>query len=80
MLDMVVYNACVFSIVAGYARIVLAIVAFLFMPTNYIIASWCYIISAFLDVFDGYFARKFNQGTAGVQIFFIGIQLCTAFA
>ncbi|XP_034237701.1 CDP-diacylglycerol--inositol 3-phosphatidyltransferase [Thrips palmi] len=47
----------------GYARIVLALVAFVFMTTNYIIATWCYVLSAFLDVFDGYFARKLNQGT-----------------
>lgn len=47
----------------GYARIVLALVAFMFMPSNHIIASWCYVISALLDAFDGHFARKFNQGT-----------------
>lgn len=46
---------------AGYARIVLAIVSFYFMPTNYVISSWCYIISVLLDALDGHAARKFNQ-------------------
>lgn len=45
----------------GYARIVLAIVSFYFMPTNYIVSSWCYIISVLLDALDGHAARKFNQ-------------------
>lgn len=46
---------------AGYARIVLAIIAFWFMSTNYVIAGWCYIISALLDAVDGHAARAFNQ-------------------
>lgn len=37
------------------------------MPTNYVIASWCYIISALLDAFDGYAARSLNQSK--LQIF-----------
>lgn len=45
----------------GYARIVLAVVSFYFMPTNYVISSWCYIISVLLDALDGHAARKFNQ-------------------
>lgn len=45
----------------GYARIFLAIVAFWFMQTNYVVAGWCYIISALLDAIDGHAARAFNQ-------------------
>lgn len=45
----------------GYSRIVLAVVSFYFMPTNYVISSWCYIISVLLDALDGHAARKFNQ-------------------
>lgn len=47
----------------GYARIVLAIISFWFMPTNYVIAGWCYMISVFLDCIDGHAARTFNQST-----------------
>lgn len=47
----------------GYGRIALAIISFYFMPTNHVIASWCYILSGFLDAFDGHAARKFNQST-----------------
>lgn len=45
----------------GYGRIILAVIAFYFMRTNYIIAGWCYIISALLDSVDGHAARAFNQ-------------------
>lgn len=45
----------------GFARIFLAIVAFYFMQTNYIVAGWCYIVSALLDAIDGHAARAFNQ-------------------
>lgn len=47
----------------GYARIVLAVISFYFMPTNYVISSWCYIISVLLDALDGHAARTFNQST-----------------
>lgn len=47
----------------GYARIVLAIVSFYYMPTNYVIAGWCYIVSVVLDALDGHAARHFNQST-----------------
>ncbi|XP_015432643.1 PREDICTED: CDP-diacylglycerol--inositol 3-phosphatidyltransferase [Dufourea novaeangliae] len=49
--------------IIGYGRVILALVSFYFMPTNHIIASWCYIISALLDAVDGHAARYFNQGT-----------------
>ena len=47
----------------GYGRIILAIISFYYMPTNHIVASWCYILSGFLDAFDGHAARHFNQST-----------------
>lgn len=49
------------SFFLGYARIFLAIVSFYFMQTNYMVAGWCYIISALLDAIDGHAARAFNQ-------------------
>ncbi|CAH1112029.1 unnamed protein product [Psylliodes chrysocephalus] len=49
--------------IIGYARIVLAIISFYFMPTNYIIACVCYVVSALLDAFDGHAARYYNQST-----------------
>lgn len=57
-------NSCFSS---GYARIILAVVSFWFMPTNYIISSWCYIISVLLDALDGHAARKFNQCESSYQ-------------
>ena len=33
------------------------------MPTNPVVAGVFYILSGFLDAFDGWAARKFNQGT-----------------
>lgn len=48
---------------AGYARIVLAVVSFYYMPSNYVVAVWCYVVSALLDAFDGHAARHFNQST-----------------
>lgn len=47
----------------GYARIILAIIAFYFIKTNYIVATFCYILSGLLDAFDGHAARLLNQGT-----------------
>ena len=47
----------------GYGRIVLGLISFYFMPTNHIVASWCYILSGFLDAFDGHAARALNQST-----------------
>ncbi|XP_043478108.1 CDP-diacylglycerol--inositol 3-phosphatidyltransferase [Leptopilina heterotoma] len=49
--------------IIGYGRVILALISFYFMPTNHIIASWCYITSALLDAFDGHAARYFNQST-----------------
>ena len=47
----------------GYARIFLALLSFWFMPTNHVMAGWCYILSGLLDAFDGHAARTFNQST-----------------
>lgn len=47
----------------GYARVVLGVASLYFMPTNYVLAAWCYILSGFLDAFDGYAARALNQST-----------------
>lgn len=47
----------------GYARIVLALVSFWFMPTNYVVAVICYVVSALLDAIDGHAARHYNQST-----------------
>lgn len=47
----------------GYARIFLALLSFWFMPSNHIAASCCYILSGFLDAFDGHAARALNQST-----------------
>lgn len=33
------------------------------MPTNHIVAVWCYVVSALLDAFDGHAARYYNQST-----------------
>lgn len=49
--------------IIGYGRILLALIAFWFMSTNYIVAGWCYAISALLDAVDGHAARAFNQST-----------------
>ncbi|CAM1320752.1 CDIPT (predicted) [Pycnogonum litorale] len=49
--------------IIGYGRVILAIVSFYYMPTNHVIAVWCYFLSSFLDAFDGHAARYFNQST-----------------
>ena len=46
----------------GYARIILALIAFHAMVDNPWRAAVCYFLSAFLDAFDGYLARQFDQG------------------
>ncbi|KAI6170718.1 CDP-diacylglycerol--inositol 3-phosphatidyltransferase [Aphelenchoides bicaudatus] len=47
----------------GYGRIVLAFVAFKAMLSSPWCASICYFLSAFLDAFDGYLARMYNQSS-----------------
>ena len=48
---------------SGYARVILALISFYFMPHNHVIACFCYVFSALLDAFDGHAARIFNQST-----------------
>lgn len=47
----------------GYARIVLAIVSFYFMPTCPKMSISCYLLSGFLDAFDGKAARLLKQSS-----------------
>jgi CDP-diacylglycerol--inositol 3-phosphatidyltransferase len=47
----------------GFARIILAIISFYFMPTSPYVAVVCYLLSGFLDAFDGHAARMLNQST-----------------
>lgn len=49
--------------IIGFARVILALISFYFMPTDYVMATWCYITSALLDAVDGHAARYFNQST-----------------
>ena len=35
----------------GYGRILLALLSFWFMPTNYVAAAWCYILSGQYGVY-----------------------------
>jgi len=47
----------------GYGRVVLGIGSLFFMPFNHIIAATLYILSGFLDAFDGMAARALNQSS-----------------
>ncbi|MGH0152452.1 UNVERIFIED_CONTAM: hypothetical protein FKN15_022300 [Acipenser sinensis] len=47
----------------GYSRILFAFISFYFMPTCPLLASVFYLLSGFLDAFDGHAARLLNQGT-----------------
>ena len=47
----------------GYGRIFLMVLAIWFMPSNYALAGWSYILSGLLDAFDGHAARHFKQST-----------------
>ncbi|GIX77660.1 CDP-diacylglycerol--inositol 3-phosphatidyltransferase [Caerostris darwini] len=49
--------------IIGYVRILLAIIACWYMQHDHIKATFCYLLSGFLDAFDGYAARFLNQGT-----------------
>lgn len=49
--------------IIGFARVILAIISFYYMPTNCILACTCYVTSALLDAIDGHAARYFNQST-----------------
>lgn len=47
----------------GYVRIATAILSFMTMKNHPVWTLILYGVSGFLDAFDGYAARKFNQGT-----------------
>lgn len=47
----------------GYARVILALVSFYFMPTSPGLAAFLYMLSGLLDAFDGYAARALNQAS-----------------
>lgn len=47
----------------GYVRILTAILSFFCMKNHPVYTLILYGVSGFLDAFDGYAARKFNQGT-----------------
>lgn len=47
----------------GYARIILALASFYTMPHKPILTLSFYFMSTFLDAFDGFAARLFNQST-----------------
>lgn len=48
----------------GYGRIILVLVSFYYMPFNPWMAGITYLLSGFLDAFDGWSARKLKQGTS----------------
>ncbi|KAG0724454.1 CDP-diacylglycerol--inositol 3-phosphatidyltransferase [Chionoecetes opilio] len=47
----------------GYGRIILAFLSFYYMPHNHVMAASMYVLSGFLDAFDGHAARALNQAT-----------------
>lgn len=47
----------------GYFRVLTAVISFSIMKNHPILTLIFYGISGFLDAFDGYAARKYNQGT-----------------
>lgn len=47
----------------GYFRVLTAILSFMTMKNHPIWTTILYGVSGFLDAFDGYAARRFNQGT-----------------
>lgn len=47
----------------GYARVILALLSFWTMQSWPIPTLFFYFLSAFLDAFDGHYARVYNQST-----------------
>jgi len=47
----------------GYVRVLLLIASLYFMSSNHIVSASLYLLSVFLDAFDGYAARALNQST-----------------
>ena len=61
--SLVLPSPLILSSLLGYARIVLALLAFYLMPCCPVPAVFFYLLSALLDAFDGHAARALNQGT-----------------
>lgn len=72
--------SCLHEYVSGFARVILAIISFYFMPTHCIFACTCYVTSALLDAFDGHAARYFNQSECLVRYLLIELQLLVRFS
>lgn len=49
--------------IIDYLRVVFAFISFYYMPFDPTKASICYLLSGFLDAFDGHLARMLNQCT-----------------
>ncbi|XP_012941283.1 CDP-diacylglycerol--inositol 3-phosphatidyltransferase [Aplysia californica] len=49
--------------IIDYFRVVFAFVSFYYMPFDHVRASLFYLLSGFLDAFDGHFARLLNQSS-----------------
>jgi len=47
----------------GYLRIILVLISFYYMPTNYVACGISYMLSVGLDMVDGYAARLLNQSS-----------------
>ena len=48
----------------------LALISFYYMPTDYVIATWCYLLSGLLDAFDGHAARALGQSKSLASIIY----------
>ncbi|XP_038059937.1 CDP-diacylglycerol--inositol 3-phosphatidyltransferase-like [Patiria miniata] len=62
----------------GYGRIVLALISFYYMRTDYVTATWCYLLSYLLDEFDGIAARTLNQETKFGEMLDLLTDLCAS--
>ncbi|XP_076472883.1 CDP-diacylglycerol--inositol 3-phosphatidyltransferase-like [Babylonia areolata] len=49
--------------IIDYFRVIFAFVSFYYMPFDHIKAASFYLLSGFLDAFDGHFARMLGQGS-----------------
>ena len=50
------------AISLGYARIVLSFLCFYYLHTEPAVSVVAYLLSQYLDDWDGWAARKYNQG------------------
>ena len=49
--------------IIDYGRVITAILSFYYMRTNYLMASFWYLLSGLLDAIDGHVARMLDQGS-----------------